>query len=184
MYLNEANMKDKILDDQPLIPFLIDFFGTRNKMQHLRFIEEWLQLVMTRDFYTKRNDPANMLYFHDLFVELYELLFQLSQDQKDIEKWNNLISDNGQQTSVDDHLQYLSAEEIINPLLVIKDVFKEHDFSFYKKVLREWLEESLNSGFSDGISESVFPLYPNTKRIIEACWLLNQYVKEKNFVKG
>lgn len=176
-------MKDKILDDQALIPFLTDFFGIRNKMQHLRFVEEWLQLVMTSNFYTKRNNPADILYFHDLFVELYQLLFQLSQDQTAFEKLNVVISGNCQQSSFYSNLQYLSEEEIVNPLLVINDVFKDHDFAFYKAVLRDWLEESLNSGFSDGISESIFPLYANTKRIIEACWILHHGVKESDLTK-
>lgn len=173
-------MKDKILYPQPLILFLESFFELRTLAEHLCFFEEWMQLVMTDEFYTKKHNPADILYFHDQFLELYKHSSDLIEDQIAFGKLNLAISSSGVNSKLNDEPQYLSDEETVNPLLALQIVFKDFDFAYYKSTLRHWLEESLNAAFSDVIGASIFPLYSNTKKLIEACWLLHNCLAEEH----
>lgn len=179
MYLNEPNMKDKILYSEPLFIFLESFFESRTVSQHIRFLEEWLHLVLTDKFYTKWNNPADILFFYNQFVELYEHSSKLIEDQRASEEVDSNSAARAQ-LKLSYEPQYLSTEEILNPLLAIQGVFKDYDFAYYKSALYEWLEEALNSALSDIDGAEIFPIYANTKKLIEANWLLLQYLVSKD----
>jgi len=100
-------MKDKILYSEPLFLFLESFFESRTVSQHIRFLEEWLQLVLTDKFYTKWNNPADILFFYNQFVELYEHSSKLIEDQRASEEVDS-ISAARAQLKLSYEPQYLS----------------------------------------------------------------------------
>jgi len=172
-------MKNRTLNEQPLILFLESFFGTRSLVQHLHFFEDWFQFILTDSFFSKGSNPVDILYAHDQLVELYEESFNLIKDKSIFDAISLEFSKEFKQTKSDWNLQYLSEEEIINPLAVIGANFEGYNFAYYKAALRDWLEKALDAGVSTSTSQNIFPLYFNSKKLMEACWLLHQYAKGK-----
>jgi hypothetical protein len=171
-------MKEINLNEQPFIIFLDKFFRLKTIKSHLNFLDEWLELVVTDKSFTKKNIPADVLRIYNLYIELYELAFELANDSSGQNKLKTLAN----QVELHSNYKccYLFDEEIVNPILAFQFIFDQTDVSTYKTTLNNWLESSLNNCVSDLTGNLIFPFYSHTKKLLEASWLIYQRAEARS----
>lgn len=171
-------MKSIEINLHPSFSFYQRFFELKSVSGYLYFMDEWMELVLAGQPAEKKYAPADLLFFYGLLAELYEISFATN---KEVSATKNLISKHSSVTEdlLDyeiychfNHTRYLTAEERMQPLQTLNFLDDEAQLSVYKNFLFEWLSRSLEEGVSDGFDSSIFPLYRNTKRLIEASWLI------------
>ncbi|WP_231427684.1 hypothetical protein [Pedobacter sp. Leaf250] len=77
-----------------------------------------------------------------------------------------------------DYPTHLNADEIINPVKVLRKIFKTFKLRHYHVILKNWLYDSLSQKYmEDSLSkEEIIAVYENLVRLFEALWL----IKERN----
>jgi len=174
------DIKDIHLADVPFMAFSKKFFELRTLEGHLQFLEEWVELGMTDKFFTERNNPADLLYFYEQLVELYQLSSDLNENETTFEELKMLFSKNMANSRFMKNIRCLSKEEIMEPFLVIRSVFVKADLVYYKSTLHSWLENALHSCVSDCAGKYIFPLFSCTKKLLVAAWVIYKSISVKN----
>ncbi|MGO4876843.1 hypothetical protein ACEN2P_09605 [Pedobacter psychrotolerans] len=171
-------MKSIEINMHPTFAFYERFFELKSVSNYLYFMDEWMELMLSDYSSEQKYAPADLLFFYRLLVELYEISFATN---KEVSAVKDFIS---KHSSVTEDLleyetycyffnsRYLKAEELMQPLKTLNFLYDEEQLFKYKNFLFEWLSYSLEQGITDGFDSSIYSLYRNTKRLIEASWLI------------
>lgn len=171
-------MKSIEINMHPTFAFYERFFELKSVSNYLYFMDEWMELMLSDYSSEQKYAPADLLFFYRLLVELYEISFATN---KEVSAVKDFIS---KHSSVTEDLleyetycyffnsRYLTAEELMQPLETLNFLYDEDQLFKYKNFLFEWLSYSLEQGITDGFDSSIYSLYRNTKRLIEASWLI------------
>ncbi|MCX2431337.1 hypothetical protein [Pedobacter sp. GR22-10] len=171
-------MKSIEINMHPTFAFYKRFFELKSVSNYLYFMDEWMELMLSDYSSEQKYAPADLLFFYRLLVELYEISFATN---KEVSAVKDFIS---KHSSVTEDLleyetycyffnsRYLTAEELMQPLKTLNFLYDEDQLFKYKNFLFEWLSYSLEQGIADGFDFSIYSLYRNTKRLIEASWLI------------
>lgn len=171
-------MKSIEINMHPTFAFYKRFFELKSVSNYLYFMDEWMELMLSDYSSEQKYAPADLLFFYRLLVELYEISFATN---KEVSAVKDFIS---KHSSVTEDLleyetycyffnsRYLTAEELMQPLKTLNFLYDEEQLFKYKNFLFEWLSYSLEQGITDGFDSSIYSLYRNTKRLIEASWLI------------
>ena len=171
-------MKSIEINMHPTFAFYKRFFELKSVSNYLYFMDEWMELMLSDYSSEQKYAPADLLFFYRLLVELYEISFATN---KEVSAVKDFIS---KHSSVTEDLleyetycyffnsRYLTAEELMQPLKTLNFLYDEEQLFKYKNFLFEWLSHSLEQGIADGFDSSIYSLYRNTKRLIEASWLI------------
>ncbi|OWK71743.1 hypothetical protein [Pedobacter sp. AJM] len=171
-------MKSIEINMHPTFAFYERFFELKSVSNYLYFMDEWMELMLSDYSSEQKYAPADLLFFYRLLVELYEISFATN---KEVSAVKDFIS---KHSSVTEDLleyetycyffnsRYLTAEELMQPLKTLNFLYDEEQLFKYKNFLFEWLSYSLEQGITDGFDSSIYSLYRNTKRLIEASWLI------------
>ncbi|WP_029282940.1 hypothetical protein [Pedobacter sp. R20-19] len=161
----------------PSFLFYEKFFELKSMPTHLFFMDEWLELMLTEQPDDPKYAPSDLLFFYKLLVEFYEVSFALNEETSTAK---NLIIEH---TSIAeemlsytsylycDQTRHLTDDELMQPLKVF-NFLDEQQLVTSKSLLYDWLSHSLEQGITDGFDTSIYSLYRNTKRLIEASWLI------------
>ncbi|WP_457129257.1 HEPN domain-containing protein [Mucilaginibacter sp. HD30] len=183
--LDTQNFYPKYLDQDEIndpLTVIRDFFHSDWLPGHQEALLEWRKCVIQEGYYKgDRDNPASLLYTHQLNARLVEAVYVLSQTKK-TKKIADAIHIN-----FDEQLQqeerewlhypvYLSSVERINPYLAIGNFFKVYSVDQYRDFLYEWLETGLSK---DAVDESldvsdVIYFYENMQKLYEAVWIIRQ----------
>ncbi|MCX2585056.1 hypothetical protein [Pedobacter sp. MR22-3] len=171
-------MKSIEINMHPTFAFYKRFFELKSVSNYQYFMDEWMELMLSDYSSEQKYAPADLLFFYRLLVELYEISFATN---KEVSAVKDFIS---KHSSVTEDLleyetycyffnsRYLTVEELMQPLKTLNFLYDEDQLFKYKNFLFEWLSHSLEQGITDGFDSSIYSLYRNTKRLIEASWLI------------
>ncbi|RZK60027.1 MAG: hypothetical protein EOO91_02985 [Pedobacter sp.] len=164
-----------------------EFFGTRTVINHLIFIDKWMELLLGGKSSKKWTKPADIYFFYERIEDLFETSYQLHHSTDGFEalqtsaKVDESFLETEKQTLT--YFPYqLKEQELLNPLKAIRAVFKKQHLHYHQQILREWVGEGLNN-YAAGNADYIIPLYSNVKRLVNACWLVHERVVAKNSFK-
>lgn len=181
---NTFNLKEiKFLDS------LQEFFGIRTVINHLTFIDKWMELLLGGKLHKKWTKPGDLYFFYEKVEGLFAVSHQLQETleghvtfEENITVKNDLLSTEKQTL---DYFPYqLKEQELLNPVKAIRAVFKKHNLSYYQQMLQEWIVEGLNNNYTTDNAVCIIPLYNNAKKLIMACWLIHERAITKNSFKS
>ncbi|WP_299580493.1 HEPN domain-containing protein [Mucilaginibacter sp.] len=157
-----------------------DFFSAGDVEDHNSDLKEWRDCVINDRYYNdKRHGPGNLLFTYDLTLKILEAAYLLLLVYRD-NFWKREKLKEEQLAEEKDRWAYflsnLSLEELLNPYLVIKRIFKKIKPQKYRDYLKDWLHAALYKG---PIDETVLPgeiitVYENLLQLYSAVWLIHQ----------
>jgi len=184
----EANTNFKN-ETMALIGAIESFFSTNSVDYHLNFLKNWLNPPRNEFDFSPQKHPAQLLVFYEKLVPLFDysdLVFNhietdkafieaISADECGVEREMVL-------------LKYcpklLSSGEVKNPKLTFLDIFLFFQSDTYKVMYKEWLLAALENNLDLDWDQHIFPFYENTKKMLEACWLIHERIVTRNSFKS
>ncbi|KQS32454.1 hypothetical protein [Pedobacter sp. Leaf194] len=177
-----------LLDDEeivmPIKP-ITAFFDAAWLPDQLKMLKKWRNDVSFEANHPLRSSPSDRLYDYELTMKVIEAAWlvrkktigKLEIDSGEIDiivKWCIKQEKKGMR----DYPTHLAADEIINPVKVLRRVFKTFKLRHYHAILKNWLYDSLSQKYmEDSLSkEEIIAVYENLVRLFEAMWL----IKERN----
>jgi hypothetical protein len=164
-----------------------EFFGTRTVINHLTFIDKWMECLLGGKTHKKWTKPADIYFFYERIEDLFEASYPLHQSDGLVALQASITVDESFLAIEKQVLTYfphqLKERELLNPLKALMAIFKKQDLHYYQKTLREWVGEGLNENYAAENADYIIPLYTNAKRLIAACWLIHERVITKNSFK-
>lgn len=180
-------MKDQKInsDEKEFLKAIDEFFNARRVTEHLRFVNHWMELLMGGKLKKKWAEPGKLYDFYQLIVELFKHsnnVIQSPEALKTIAQQSkvslNFITN--EKLNLDYYPYQLKQKEQLNPVNVLLSIFKKKDLNYYLKTLNKWLAEGLNNNYSPENANLIVPIYKRMKKLISACWLINERILSKN----
>jgi len=166
-----------------------NFFSTDGIGYHLQFLKNWLNPPQNEFEYSPHKHPAKLLGFYEKLVPLFDysdLIFNRSEADTEFIKAIAADECNLERELV--LLTYspklLSSGEMKNPKLTFLDIFIFFESDSYKIVYKEWLLAGLENKLDLDWDQYIFLFYQNTKKMLEACWLIHERIVTKNSLKS
>ncbi|MCZ4224338.1 hypothetical protein [Pedobacter rhodius] len=177
--MNKDNTNN--LQAHSYLNFCKTFFELRTVENHLLLLEELMDLITNEHACSKKMIHADAYIIYQFYTELFELAFQFKQ-HLDKEHAHISICVNTSYLEYEKQrftytFQYLNQQELINPLLALS-FLKEEIVTAYKSTLYEWMGQLLNHNTENCNGKIYFPLYHNTRKLIELSWLIYNRVLE------
>lgn len=159
-------------------PYLLiaQFFDLRDLEGHLDFLDQWKEYVLTDQPCLTNHCPANLLQEYQHVNKLLEAAWLLRKENK----FNFRLQANFREQMKGKHDEKtrdcsdLMEEEILNPYLVFRRLFKSDSLEAYRIRLLDWLNEALNTETSGKAYEQTASFYKNLRRLFLATWLVHQ----------
>jgi len=172
-----------------LIEAIENFFATNGVDYHLNFLKNWLNPPHNEFDFSPQKHPAQLLVFYEKLVPLFDysdLVFNhieadkafveaISADECGVEREMVLL---------DYCPKLLSSGEVKNPKLTFLDIFLFFQSDTYKVMYKEWLLAALDNNLDLDWDQYIFPFYENTKKMLEACWLIHERIITRNSFKS
>ncbi|NII81105.1 hypothetical protein [Pedobacter sp. SG908] len=165
------------------------FFSTNGVSYHLNFLKNWLIPPQNEFDFSPQKHPAQLLVFYEKLVPLFDysdLIFNhieadtafvkaIEADECGVERETVLL---------DYCPKLLSHGEMQNPKLTFLDIFLFFQSDTYKLVYKEWLLAALENNLDLDWDQYVAAFYENTKKMLEACWLIHERIITRNSFKS
>ncbi|MBO9673305.1 MAG: hypothetical protein J7577_07665 [Sphingobacteriaceae bacterium] len=165
------------------------FFSSNGVSYHLNFLKNWLNPPQNEFDFSPQKHPAQLLVFYEKLVPLFDysdLIF--NHTEADIAFVKAIAVDEcsvERETVLLDYCpKLLSSGEMKNPKLTFLDIFLFFQSDTYKVVYKEWLLAALENNLDLDWDQYIFPFYENTKKMLEACWLIHERIITKNSFKS
>jgi hypothetical protein len=179
-YLPWENYPKKLSHQQIINPFKVvaDFFAVDWLEGHEEKLEAWRYFVKHDKCYDdKDNGPGSLLFIYDLNIRLLEAAYLLSFGLCD----RTPNDKSGYEVPVEVKnkvLEHLSHQELADPCLGLKKIFKKIVLQQYREYLHEWLYAALYiKGGADELTRKEIKLvYRNLLKLYAAVWLI--YLRE------
>ncbi|WP_295801691.1 hypothetical protein [Mucilaginibacter sp.] len=171
--------------NDPLM-ILNNFFSDDWLPGHLERLKKWRQYVLAGDYYKDaKGSPSGLLYFHELNICLIEAMHSYYEKGIAAEVLATKVQLEEEQKNWRDFPVLLSDAELLSPLLVIEDFFRDYDHHQYISMLYEWLEYGLSSSPAAEFIQtgSFITVYENLQKLYCAAWLIFQRSTEKPWLK-
>jgi hypothetical protein len=165
------------------------FFSSDGVNHHLEFLKRWLNPPQNEFDYSPQKHPAQLLGFYEKLLPLFDysdLIFNRSETDAAFVKAIAADDCNLERESVllDYCPKLLTKGEMRNPKLTFLDIFIFFESDSYKFIYKEWLLAGLENNLDLDWDQHIFPFYENTKKMLEACWLIHERVITKNSFKS
>jgi hypothetical protein len=166
-----------------------NFFSTDGIGYHLRFLQNWINPSQNEFDYSPQKHPAQLLGFYEKLVPLFDysdLIFNRSETDTAFVKAIEADECSLERESVvlDYCPKLLSNGEMKNPKLTFLDIFIFFESDSYKIVYKEWLLAGLENKLDLDWDQYIAAFYANTKKMLEACWLIHERLITKNSFKS
>ncbi|MBB6236792.1 hypothetical protein HDC90_001407 [Pedobacter sp. AK013] len=165
------------------------FFSTNGVSYHLNFLKNWLNPPQNEFDFSPQKHPAQLLVFYEKLVPLFDysdLIF--NQTEADTAFVKAIAVDEcsvERETVLLDYCpKLLSIGEMQNPNLTFFDIFLFFQSDTYKVMYKEWLLAALENNLVLDWDEYIFMFYDNTKKMLEACWLIHERIITRNSFKS
>ena len=157
---------------------IVQFFDLNNLNDHLELLHDWKDLVLTDQHYVRRNCPADLIHQHQHLMKLLEAAWLLRKthkvswpsDEAKLHRTKIALKEEREKTG--NFQCYLTDEELLNPYIVFRVLFKVYNLNAYRWHLRDWLNEALSN--TSLTYEEVTTIYKNLQRLYQASWLVLQ----------
>ena len=166
-----------------------NLFSADGISHHLQFLKNWLIPPQNEFDYSPQKHPAQLLVFYEKLLPLFDysdLIFNHSE--ADIEFVKAIGADECALEREMVLLEYcpklLSSGEMKNPKLTFLDIFIFFESDSYKIVYKEWLMAGLENKLDLDWDQYISLFYENTKKMLEACWLIHERIITKNSFKN
>lgn len=165
------------------------FFAMGSISSSLQFLKNWLNPPQNECDFSPQKHPAQLVRFYEKLLPLFEyadLIFNhleadaafvkaITTDESSLERESVLL---------DYCPKLLSKGEMQNPKLIFLDMFLFFQSPSYKASYNEWLLAGLENTLDQEWDGDIYPLYGNTKKMLEACWLIHERIITKNSFKS
>ncbi|QDW23425.1 hypothetical protein FFJ24_000695 [Pedobacter sp. KBS0701] len=165
------------------------FFSSNGVSYHLNFLKNWLIPPRNEFDFSPQKHPAQLLVFYEKLVPLFDysdLIFNhietdtafvkaIGADECGVERETVLL---------DYCPKLLSSGEMKNPKLTFLDIFLFFQSDTYKLIYKEWLLAALENNLDLDWDQYVAAFYENTKKMLEACWLIHERIITRNSFKN
>ncbi len=176
IYLDTEELADPLL-------VITSFFDVCALPRHLKKLKKWRNNAAFEVSTEQRVCPVDLLELHELIMRLLETAWVL-KERKSV-KLNNfkqiqpdlLTSVLKQEKKKLEHYpKNLKYKEIINPLCVLRKIFKDNSLDDYRRILKTWLQDAINDLFMEEnlFKYEVIIIYENLVKLCEACWLIHE----------
>ncbi|WP_293743646.1 hypothetical protein [uncultured Pedobacter sp.] len=165
------------------------FFATNGINYHLNFLQNWLNPPYNELDFSPQKHPVQLLVFYEKLVPLFDysdLVF--NRIEADTEFVKAIGADEcgveREMVLLDYCPKLLSSGEMKNPKLTFFDIFLFFHSDTYKVMYKEWLLAALENNLKLDWDEYIFIFYENTKKMLEACWLIHERIITRNSFKS
>jgi hypothetical protein len=159
---------------------IAEFFSAGTVKNHRKDLNEWRAYVVSnKHFNDKQQGPGTLLYTCELNLKLLEAAYLKLLDYQEM-SWKYKVPEESQldkeKTSWVYYPDNLSTEELLNPYLAIKRIFKKIKPQMYRDYLHDWLHAALhNNPIDEDITPGeVITVYENMLTLYDATWLFHQ----------
>ncbi len=164
------------------------FFDLDWPKGHFEQLKTWRYYVVNYEsFNHERFGPGKVFDTYEATLKLLEALHLLYHEKQDN---NRAIVTSKKQVNEEKQLWYwfpenLSAEEITNPYLAIKRVFKEIKPQQFRDYLNEWIHFALSTYAVDEsmTANELLLVYKSVKKLYSAAWIIRQRESNKPTLK-
>jgi len=184
----EGNLNFK-KETMVFIDAIESFFSSNGVSYHLNFLKNWLIPPLNEFDFSPQKHPAELLVFYEKLVPLFDysdLIFNhieadtafvkaIGADECGVERETVLL---------DYCPKLLSSGEMKNPKLTFLDIFLFFQSDTYKLIYKEWLLAALENNLDLDWDQYVAAFYENTKKMLEACWLIHERIITRNSFKS
>ncbi|GGG98856.1 hypothetical protein [Pedobacter zeae] len=165
------------------------FFSLNGVSYHLNFLKNWLNPPQNEFDFSPQKHPAKLLVFYEKLVPLFDysdLIFnRIESDTAFVKAIGADECGVERETVLLDYCpKLLSIGEMQNPNLTFFDIFLFLQSDTYKVMYKEWLLAALENNLDLDWDEYIFMFYENTKKMLEACWLIHERIITKNSFKS
>ncbi|MGM9477109.1 hypothetical protein ACS5PU_11785 [Pedobacter sp. GSP4] len=165
------------------------FFAADRVEHHLMFLKNWLNPPQNETDYSPQQHPAQLFGFYEKLLPLFEytdLLFNQGLADPAFVKAIEAAECHLEKELIllDYWPKLLSNEEMQQPKLVFLDVFCFHQLASYKIIYKDWLFAGLAAKLDQEWDPQIYQIYENTKKMLEACWLIHERIISRNSFKS
>lgn len=176
---------DEIADPTSVVH---DFFSASWLPDHLKMLRQWRDDAAFESDGANNQNPAGLLYEHELTIKLVEAAWLLkgkklgrikidTEKEIDIAEWYIRT----ERKKFRHYPENLDIREMVRPSSVLKKMFRIHKLDGYRKILNIWLYDALSTSFmEESLSKSeVIIVYEQLVKLFEAMWLINERTRSK-----
>jgi len=162
-----------------------DFFSSSWLPDHLKMLKQWRNDAAFESDGANNQNPAGLLYDHELTIKLVEAAWLLkgkklgrikidTEKEIDIAKWYIKT----EKKKFKHYPENLDISEMLKPSFVLKKMFRIHKLDGYRKILNTWLYDALSTSFmEESLSKAeVITVYEQLVKLFEAMWLISQRI--------
>lgn len=165
------------------------FFAMGSISSSLQFLKNWLNPPQNECEFSPQKHPAQLVRFYEKLLPLFEyadLIFNHNEADTAFVKAITADENSLERESVllDYCPKMLSKGEMQNPKLTFLEMFLFFQSPGYKASYNEWLLAGLENTLDQEWDGNIYPLYGNTKKMLEACWLIHERIITKNSFKS
>jgi hypothetical protein len=164
------------------------FFDLDWPKGHFENLKTWRYYVINYEsFNHERFGPGKLFDTYEATLKLLEALHLLYLDNEDDDR---SVATSDKQVNEEKQLWYwfpekLSPEELMNPYIAVKRVFKEIKPQQFRDYLNEWIHFALSTNaVEDSMSmNEIILVYKSVKKLYSAAWIIKQRETDKPTLK-
>ncbi len=165
------------------------FFAMGSISNSLQFLKNWLNPPQNECEFSPQKHPAQLVRFYEKLLPLFEYADRIfNHSEADAAFVKAITADENSLERESVLLDYcpklLSKGEMQNPKLTFLEMFLFFQSPSYKASYNEWLLAGLENTLDQEWDGDIYPLYGNTKKMLEACWLIHERIITKNSFKS
>ncbi|MBD1365364.1 HEPN domain-containing protein [Mucilaginibacter sp. ZT4R22] len=167
--------------DEVQNPFgvLIDFFSADFPKGHRKQLKRWRKYAIGKEHYDdKKFGPGNLVFTYKINLNLLEAMYLLLLEYEFAWKREKLPEEQlvNEKAAWRSFPKNLSKEELLDPFVAVKKIFKAFSLPEYRDHLDEWFQEALFIRHTNERMDpaEVIKVYDNLRRLYAAAWVIYQ----------
>lgn len=169
----------------PFIQAVEVFFSDHTIVDRIDFLDNWVNPISIDDALLQKSEPSELFQFYEQLTMLLsraETVF--ISHHKDIAFTEAIKMDvadlKKEMVLVNYQAKHLLKKEMANPRQAFVNIFFFYDETYYLHNYKDWLVATLAGNTDQDWDEYTYPIYINTKKMLETCWLIHERVISKN----
>lgn len=172
-------------ESRSFLAAVADFFRDYTIADRIDFLDNWVNPISVDEALIQKNEPAALFHFYEQLLKLLngaETVFKGSkQDVVFFEAIQMDVAElKKEMVLIQYQAKYLLKNEMTKPRQAFAAIFFFYDATHYQLNYKDWLQAALAGNTDEDWNEYTYPVYQNTKKMLEACWLIHERVISKN----
>ncbi|WP_156166674.1 hypothetical protein [Pedobacter sp. BMA] len=172
------------MDDYPFLWTFSNFSSWDGVACEIDFLDDWLQMLIDPEYLPEGEQLSRTMLFYDNLIDLFDSAY----------RFNKAVAKGGQHLvklstlsqyelflendCIPYQTRYLNEKERLNPSLCLAFIEDKGKLKLLKEKLARWFKYSLLATECNELSDLLFPLLTNIRKLIEATFLLKERLKE------